>query len=296
MHCIFCHKDSYSSRSVEHIIPESLGNKSMFLPHGYVCDECNHYFAIKIEKEILSQPYFISLRSRTEIYSKKNKLVKQSIRFPDVSLNSDVQIQTSSGLTILLEDECIYNKIESGEIKTIEIPYIQEPEYPNKEMSRFLSKCAYEYFLYNMGRDKYDLCVQELLGKENDVLKLLREYARFDKGDYWQYSQRRVNSEGGIVYRDDNDCEVLYEMGFFIKEHNFISKDIIESEIYFVMIIAGIEYAICISDQNISEYLKWIAKNENISPIRKGENSDYFLFDLSNINPLLISHKSPKNK
>ena len=85
-------------------------------------------------------------------------------------------------------------------------------------------------------------------------------------------------------------------MGFFIKEHNFISKDIIESEIYFVMIIAGIEYAICISDQNISEYLKWIAKNENISPIRKGENSDYFLFDLSNINPLLISHKSLKNK
>lgn len=296
MYCIFCHKDSYSSRSVEHIIPESLGNKSMFLPHGYVCDECNHYFAIKIEKEILSQPYFISLRSRTEIYSKKNKLVKQSIRFPDVSLYSDVQIQTSSGLTILLEDECIYNKIESGEINTIEIPYIQEPEYPNKEISRFLAKCAYEYFLYNMGRDKYDLCVRELLGKENDVLKLLREYARFGKGDYWQYSQRRVNSEGGIVYQNDNYYEVLYEMGFFIKEHKFISKDIIESEIYFVMIIAGIEYAICISDQNISEYLKWIAKNENVSPIRKGENNDYFLFDLSNINPLLISHKSLKNK
>ena len=217
MHCIFCHKDSSRSKSVEHVIPESLGNKSLFLPRGYVCDECNHYFAIKIEKEVLSQPYFISLRARTEIYSKKNKLVKQSIRFPDVSLNSNVQIQTSSGLTILLEDEHIYNKIESSEIKTIEIPYIQEPDYPNKEMSRFLSKCAYEYFLYNMDSDKYDLCVQELLGKENDVLKLLREYARFGKGDYWQYSQRRINSEGGIVYRNDNYCEVLYEVGFFIK-------------------------------------------------------------------------------
>ena len=296
MHCIFCHKDSSQSKSIEHIIPESLGNKSMFLPRGYVCDKCNNYFAIKIEKRLLAQPYFMSLRFRTEIYSKKNKLVKQSIRFSDVSLNSDVQIQTSSGLTVLLEDEYIYNQIESGEIKTIEIPYIQEPEYPNKEISRFLSKCAYEYFLYNMGCDKYDLCVQELLGKENDILKSLREYARFGKGDYWQYSQRRVNSEGGIIYRNDNYCEVLYEVGFFIKEHNYISKDIIESEIYFVMIIAGIEYAICISDPNISEYLKWIEKNENISPIRKGENSDYFLFDLSNINPLLISHKSPKNK
>ena len=48
MICIFCHKDSSTAKSVEHIIPESLGNKHHYLPKGYVCDECNHYFAIKI--------------------------------------------------------------------------------------------------------------------------------------------------------------------------------------------------------------------------------------------------------
>lgn len=52
MQCIFCHKDSSTSKSIEHIIPESLGNKEHFLPKGYVCDECNHYFAIKIENEL----------------------------------------------------------------------------------------------------------------------------------------------------------------------------------------------------------------------------------------------------
>jgi len=36
MQCIFCHKDSSTSKSVEHIIPESLGNKHHFLPKGYV--------------------------------------------------------------------------------------------------------------------------------------------------------------------------------------------------------------------------------------------------------------------
>ena len=49
--CIFCHKDVSISKSVEHIIPESLGNKSHVLPKGYVCDECNNYFARKVEKE-----------------------------------------------------------------------------------------------------------------------------------------------------------------------------------------------------------------------------------------------------
>ena len=72
MQCIFCHKDSSTSKSVEHIIPESLGNKHHYLPKGYVCDECNHYFAIKIEKELLTQPYFISMRSR-----KKRRFVKE---------------------------------------------------------------------------------------------------------------------------------------------------------------------------------------------------------------------------
>ena len=69
--CIFCHKDVSISKSVEHIIPESLGNKSHVLPKGYVCDECNNYFARKVEKELLAMPYFISMRSRNNILSKK---------------------------------------------------------------------------------------------------------------------------------------------------------------------------------------------------------------------------------
>ncbi len=36
MRCIFCKTDSDSSRSVEHIIPESLGNTDYVLPPGCV--------------------------------------------------------------------------------------------------------------------------------------------------------------------------------------------------------------------------------------------------------------------
>lgn len=75
--CIFCHNDSSTSKSAEHIIPESLGNKEYILPTGYVCDTCNNYFSIKIERDLLTQPYFVSMRFRNEILTKKGNLLKR---------------------------------------------------------------------------------------------------------------------------------------------------------------------------------------------------------------------------
>lgn len=99
MQCIFCHKDASTSTSVEHIIPESLGNKHIYLPKRYVCDACNHYFAIKIEKELLNQPYYISPRCRNEIRSKRNRLVKQDMIFPGAQKKGRSIISDSRKLT-----------------------------------------------------------------------------------------------------------------------------------------------------------------------------------------------------
>lgn len=253
--CIFCHKNSSTSKSVEHIIPESLGNKHHVLPAGYVCDECNHYFAIKIEKELLTQPYFVSMRFRNEILTKKGKLVKEKMIFPGALKSCEVTMQTTEdGLIASFEDKELYKLITAGKTRTMIAPYIPVPQYPNTIMSRFLAKCAYEYFLYNMGEDKYDLCVQELLGNEVDILKNLREYARYGKGKYWQYNQRRIYSEGDCFFNKNENSlyEILHEMKFFVKEHKRYPNGTVEAEIYYVMSIAGIEYAICISDPDIS--------------------------------------------
>ena len=74
MKCIFCKKASSNSKSVEHIIPESLGNKNHILSKGIVCDSCNQYFATKIEKPLLESPYFVNVRSRNIIKSKKGRV------------------------------------------------------------------------------------------------------------------------------------------------------------------------------------------------------------------------------
>lgn len=288
--CIFCHKDSSTSKSVEHIIPESLGNKKYILPTGYVCDTCNNYFSIKIERDLLAQPYFVSMRFRNEIITKKGKLVKEKMIFPSISKSCEVVMQTTDNglIASFYADEELSELIRTGKTRTMVSPYIHEQEYPNTIMSRFLAKCAYEYFLYNIGEDKYDLCVEELLGSESDILKDLREYARYGKGKYWQYSQRRIYSEGDCFFNQDENIhyEILHEMKLFPKEYKHYPNGNVEAEIYFVMCIAGIEYAICLSDPDISEYQKWLEGHNGISPLT--DDTETFVFSLSDVNPILI--------
>lgn len=289
MQCIFCHKESTSSQSIEHIIPESLGNKHHYLPQGYVCDQCNNYFSIKIEKELLKQPYFVSMRFRNDILSKKGRPVKEKMFFPSALKSSEVSMQKSGNrIVITIEDEDVWKSIIDGKTRTMYELYIPEPEYPNVIMSRFLAKCAYEYFLYNMGKDNYNLCVQELLGGEKDILKDLREYARYGKGNYWQYHQRRLYSEGDVfLNREENSSyEILHEMKLFVKDHKRYPNGNVEAEIYFVLAIAGIEYTICLSDPDISEYQKWVMDHSTISPLT--DDNEILLFGLSDSNPMLI--------
>lgn len=172
--------------------------------------------------------------------------------------------------------------------------YLPEPEYPNELMSRFLAKCAYEYFLYNVGSANYDACVRECLteGGTYDGLSPLREYARYGKGRYWEYSQRRIYSEGSMFKTKKNNLplERLFEMCFFTKEYTESDNGSTSAEIYYVLALNGIEYAICLSDNSIQEYLKWIQDNNNHSPLTIDAEQ---LLDvgLSDVNPLLIKKK-----
>ena len=81
MKCIFCKHISDDSKSVEHIIPESLGNTKNVLPRGVVCDKCNNYFSRKIEQPLLGQPFFKNLRGRNWIESKKGKIPPEEIMY-----------------------------------------------------------------------------------------------------------------------------------------------------------------------------------------------------------------------
>ena len=74
MRCIFCKEDSSTSRSVEHIVPESLGSPDHVLPVGAVCDSCNQYFSRKVERQVLESPMFRHIRAGMEVLSKRGRV------------------------------------------------------------------------------------------------------------------------------------------------------------------------------------------------------------------------------
>lgn len=271
------------------VLSISLGNKHIYLPKGYVCDACNHYFAIKIEKELLNQPYYISLRCRNEIRSKKNRLVKQDMIFPGAQKKAGVSFQTQGNSLLLhIDDKNVINSIIEGKSHRMIAEYLPEPDYPDPLMSRFLAKCAYKFFLFNLGKEKYNLCVDELLGQNTDILKTLREYARFGKGKYWQYSQRRIYSEGSFFIKNEENIpyEPLHVMSFFVKDYIKHPNNIVEAEIYYVLAISGIEYAICISDPDISEYIT-LTHEKEFFPLRN-EDEKMLSFSKADFNPMFI--------
>ncbi|PAC28323.1 HNH endonuclease [Flectobacillus sp. BAB-3569] len=71
VNCIVCH-DLNSAISIEHIIPESLGNKLYLCQKGKICDRCNQKFS-KFEKKALTLSTLVMQRSRYSIPSKKGK-------------------------------------------------------------------------------------------------------------------------------------------------------------------------------------------------------------------------------
>lgn len=46
--CIFCSAESTEVNTIEHIIPESLGNTEDILVNA-VCDRCQNYFGKEVE-------------------------------------------------------------------------------------------------------------------------------------------------------------------------------------------------------------------------------------------------------
>lgn len=74
MRCIFCKTLSDKTRAVEHIIPESMGNRDHVLPRGAVCCKCNGYFGRKIERPVLEAGLFRHIRSRMAVPNKRGRI------------------------------------------------------------------------------------------------------------------------------------------------------------------------------------------------------------------------------
>ncbi len=258
MICLFCKENSTNSKSVEHIIPESMGNKEHILPRGIVCDKCNQYFAVKLEKPLLEKPYFRNARSRNIVESKKNN-IPLGDGFVFGRDMDKVQFGFEDGRNfVVFENEEVLSKVLSKGKGSFIIQMNDEPEKDDLIISRFLAKCALEFLATYI---KDDFWLEEIINKKE--LDQLRNYARYGSGKFWKYSQRRIYDEEDRftdhIYHPE-PYEILHEIEFLYLECQVM---------YFVIVIFGIEYVINLGGSELELYFDWLKKNNYVSPVRR---------------------------
>nr|WP_299415543.1 HNH endonuclease [uncultured Emticicia sp.] len=224
--CIFCKKDSSNSNSVEHIVPESLGNKSHILQKGVVCDECNNYFSLKIEKPVLEQEFFKNLRHRNKISSKKGRIPEGKVIVPYFLSEGSVKFHKNN--TIISLDSNAFQAIVDGKISKLIVPYNTTPLEKDRTLSRFLGKMALEALFDRISDAKNS----RIFFINNSDFDPLRDYVRYNKGkQIWNYSIRKVYEEDEQFQYNLEILDMIFEYDFLLTEYQ---------EVYFIIVITRI--------------------------------------------------------
>ncbi|RAZ91526.1 HNH endonuclease [Mesorhizobium hawassense] len=257
MWCVFCEHDTSTSRSVEHVIPESLGNKEHILARGIVCDKCNNYFASKIEEPILSSTHFQNLRGRQQITNKRGVIPFQYGTFPQaavpIALRTSPDEGTSVGAWHAKDDVQFVRTVNNARRGTFCLPF-SEP-IDERLLARFIAKIATEAYVAKALEG--GITVAQMIASEE--LKPIRRFVRRgDQPEKWPISRRRIYHEDHVFFDGDSNHQVLHEYSILVTDEN---------ELYGVICIFGEEFAINLGGPSVDGYLRWLSANDNRSPL-----------------------------
>ncbi|WP_034893752.1 HNH endonuclease [Gillisia sp. Hel_I_29] len=146
--CIICDKKN-NSNSIEHIIPESLGNQHYILEKGELCDNCNNLFS-KFENKALSNSVFAMERARLGIKTKKGKTAKGKVDKLEIEGNKDFKRNHVEIKGLDKENFKNYNpKTKTGQV------YVKAFDQSENAVSKFLLMVAVES-IYKSQKKLYD--------------------------------------------------------------------------------------------------------------------------------------------
>lgn len=260
--CIFCKQGSSSCQSVEHVLPESLGNSEHVLPPGTVCDSCNNYFAGNIERPVLESEYFTTARFNSLIPNKRARMpVLPGMLLPVMrhegelrAFRAEVTRDRSGDFFVDAEEEA-EEGIASGRITRVIVPASgKKPD--SRLFARFLAKVAVECMALRMMENAPDMLPTFI---DDAQIGALSDYARFGKpGLEWPYSERGIYTPDHLFHEEDEHFEVLHEWTFLHTE---------QGEMYFVLAILGIEYAMNMGGPDDEGYRVWLRDHDGKSPL-----------------------------
>jgi len=271
MRCLFCKRPSDGAKSIEHIVPESLGNvrgnRRYELPRGVICDGCNNYFSREIEGPLLSHRSFRNVRAWYQVPTKKNRLpallgthigtdieiglrvAKETdeLRFGPYAIAAERASDTDRVVRDVLS-----NPAEAG------FGFILGEEPPPKLMSRFLAKMALEAHWIRFHPDLIDTLI------DDPHYDRIRNWARRgDNYDEWPFSTRTIYPEETLMRHPDTDAWVQEGYGFDL----FLTR---RRETFFAFCFYGREFVINVGGPSIKGYEEWLAENAYISPLVEG--------------------------
>ncbi len=261
--CLFCKAPSGTSKSVEHIIPESFGSKRVVLPKGIVCDKCNNYFSHKVEGPLLSHESFRNIRAWHQVPNKKGNLpsVKGYIGGTNIKIN--LRLNDAGKLDVQFENESDKRKYGPDFIPGLlatglsALIFTIHEDHPKYEMSRFLAKMALEALAYRYLEKEH--FVNHLIDEPH--FDTIRNFARFGTGPKnWPYSQRRIFPVETLMKHPDTNEWVQAGFG----QDLFITK---RKETFFAFMLYGMEYVINVGGPSVKGYDEWLENNNNISPM-----------------------------
>ena len=207
--CLFC--GSHGPFTLEHVIPESLGNDDVILVDD-VCSTCNNYFS-KIENFVLQKTSLGFWRAFLGIRTKGNKLAsvdlsqpkKEKGSFPSQHPAHDQSVGFTAhedGFTSVdIDSACIIRQIHLG--KKNEFRFFMTPKVL-LYLGRFLCKIGVEL-----------ICKADAEMARGDQIRKARTFARFgssknlwpifhySEGDLQDLRRHRME-EGGIL--EEVDC------------------------------------------------------------------------------------------
>lgn len=242
--CIFCKRSTQASRSVEHVLAESFGNTEYVLPRGVVCDPCNNYFASSVEQPVLESDSFLQARFDGSVPNKRNRSPSiNGIVLP--KYRAEVSRDAAGDLHIYVEEQATASLLD-GRSRALIIPRMNRK--PGATLfARFLGKAAIEAMAYGLLEN-----APQMLGDLVDCAALdpLRNYARYGSPQTlkWPYSERNP-----FQRPSGNTCDVSHEWRFLSIE---------EGELYFILVLFGIEYAINVGGPDTEGYRRWLSAHE----------------------------------
>lgn len=261
MICLFCKETTINSKSVEHVIPESLGNTKLVLPPGVVRDKCNNYFSNHIEKPFFELKAIKLLRFNQSIPSKRKKIPStKAILLPDIEVTLKKSIKNGDIISSVDIPTEVFDEIANQETSVLVFKK-EESITSSIVVSRFIGKIALELMAQRLCNSPGGL---EYLAKE-EQFDPLRNHVRRGTTKDWPVKIRRIydaDKKWG-----EEAVQVIYECDILITK---------SSEYYFVLGLFGLEFAINYGGPDLDGYDKWLEDNNNHSPLHIGKNNTDF--------------------